>query len=149
MSGKLPPVKRKVRHVFPTFESPMTMILKIRVWMLVSREEELSSTEDVKLGAASLALSARLLLALGKSMLEVRMVTLSSARPLRAAPIRTPALPPGARLSSSGDSFVIVSVEEMGRSVCAGEGADGGMREGRGEEEETGGATIVRMLRFS
>lgn len=60
LSGKLPPVKRKVRQVFPTLESPMTMILKIRVWMLSSREEVLRSTEDVMLGAASLLLLARL-----------------------------------------------------------------------------------------
>lgn len=38
LSGKVPPVKRNVRQVFPTLESPMTMILKMRVWMLSSWE---------------------------------------------------------------------------------------------------------------
>ncbi|TNN51726.1 hypothetical protein EYF80_038076 [Liparis tanakae] len=125
LSGKLPPVKRKVRQVLPTFESPMTMILKIRVWMLSSREE-------VMLGAASLLLLARLrLLALWRSMEDVRMVTLSSARFLRVFPFPPPPLsppppppplspppPPGARVSS-GESLVIVPEEAMRKSLQA------------------------------
>lgn len=31
LPGKVPPQKRKVRHVLPTLESPITMILKMRV----------------------------------------------------------------------------------------------------------------------
>lgn len=116
LSGKLPPVKRKVRQVLPTLESPMTMILKIRVWMLSSREEVLRSTEDVRLRAASLLLLlARLRLALWKSMDDVRMVTLSSARFLRAIPL--PPLP-GTRVSSSGESLVIMPEEAMRKSGC-------------------------------
>lgn len=155
LSGKLPPVKRKVRHVFPTLESPMTMILKIRVWMLSSREEVLRSTEDVRLWAASLLLLARLRLALCRSMDDVRMVTLSSARFLRAMPLPKPPPPPppppplppaGARVSSSGESLVMIPEEAMRKSVCcvrrgaARRGVEWGwtegwMGDGRGEEE--------------
>lgn len=143
LSGKLPPVKRKVRQVFPTLESPMTMILKIRVWMLSSREEVLRSTEDVRLGAASLLLLARLRLTRCRSMEDVRMVTLSSARFRRATPLPPPAPPPpplpGARVSSSGESLVIMPEEAMRKSVCvSGEErgwTDGWMSEGRGEEK--------------
>lgn len=162
LSGKLPPVKRKVRHVLPTLESPMTMILKIRVWMLSSREEVLRSTEDARLGAAAaveeeaaalLPLLARLRPALWRSMDGVRMVTLSSARFLRATalpksppplpllPLPPPPLPPGARASSSGESLVMMPEEAMRKSVCRvarrgaarrGEERSGG--EGRGAE---------------
>lgn len=120
LSGKLPPVKRKVRQVFPTLESPMTMILKIRVWMLSSREEVLRSTEDVMLGAASLLLLlARLRPALCKSMDDVRIVTLSSARCfLPIALPQPPPPPPGARVSSSGLSLVIIPEEAMRKSGC-------------------------------
>ena len=141
LSGKLPPVKRKVRQVFPTLESPMTMILKIRVWMLSSSEEVLRSTEDVRLGAASLLLLARLRLALWKSMEDVKMVTLSSARFLCAIPLPPPPPPPpGARVSSSGESLVIMPEEAMRKSGCVREEergwTDGRMSEGRGKEEE-------------
>lgn len=159
LSGKLPPVKRKVRHVLPTLESPMTMILKIRVWMLSSSEEVLRSTEEVRLleppAAAAAAplmlpLLARLRPALWTSMFGVRMVTLSSARFLRAAPLPKPPppppplpLPPGARASSSGESLVMMPEEAMRKSVCrvrrearlAEEwGEDGMMDEGRRRE---------------
>lgn len=121
----------------------MTMILKIRVWMLISNEEALRSTEDVRLAAASVLLLARLRLALWKSMEDVRMVTLSSARVLRAIPLPpAPPPPPGARVSS-GESLVIMPEEAMRKSVCVcGEerGWTGGwMSEGRRRKEEGGG----------
>lgn len=120
LSGKLPPVKRKVRQVFPTLESPMTMILKIRVWMLSSREEALKSTEDVTLGTTSLLLlPPRLRLPMCKFMDDVRMVTLSSARLLRAIPLPPPAQPPpGTRVSPSEESLVIMPEEAMRKSEC-------------------------------
>lgn len=124
-SGKLPPVKRNVRQVFPTLESPMTMILKIRVWMLSSREEVLKSTEDVKLGTESLLILARPRLARCRSMEDVRIVTLSSSRFFRVVPCPppppTPPPPPPplrARVSSSGESLVIVPEEAMLNSAC-------------------------------
>lgn len=100
LSGKLPPVKRKVRQVLPTLESPMTMILKMRVWMLRSREEQ---RED------AVPVLARLRLPLGKSMDDVRMVTLSSTRFLRGTPLAPPE--PGAGVSSSGESLVMMPEE--------------------------------------
>lgn len=72
------------------------------------------------LGAASLLLLARLRLALCRSMEDVSMVTLSSARFLRVFPFPPdppPPPPPGARVSS-GDSLVIVPEEAIRNSVC-------------------------------
>lgn len=54
LQGKAPPVKRKVKQVLPTFESPMTMILKIRVRTLWSRDV-LRSRDDVRLAWRELA----------------------------------------------------------------------------------------------
>lgn len=54
LQGKDPPVKRKVKHVLPTFESPMTMILKIRVWTLWSRDV-LRSRDEVRVAWRKLA----------------------------------------------------------------------------------------------
>lgn len=54
LQGKAPPVKRKVKQVLPTFESPMTMILKIRVCTLWSRDV-LKSRDDVRLAWRELA----------------------------------------------------------------------------------------------
>lgn len=133
----------------------MTMILKIRVWMLSSREEVLRSTEDVRLGAAAalllLPLLARLRPALCRSMDGVKMVTLSSARFLRATPLPNPPpllplppppLPPGARASSSGESLVMMPEEAMRKSVCRVRG------EARLGEERSGGRTGGWMDRW-
>lgn len=54
LQGKAPPVKRKVKQVLPTFESPMTMILKIRVCTLWSRDV-LRSRDDVMFAWRELA----------------------------------------------------------------------------------------------
>lgn len=47
-AGKEPPVKRNAKHVLPTFESPITMILKIRVCTLRSRDVLRSKELDAR-----------------------------------------------------------------------------------------------------
>lgn len=125
LSGKLPPVKRNVRQVFPTLESPMTMILKMRVWMLSSWEAR---------AVLLLPLLDLLRTALWKST-EARMVTSCSARFQR---------------FSSGNSLVIFTGESDARCVVrtnrrrrAGWRTDGSGKERRRNRSDCGFSALV------
>ena len=74
-SGNFPPQKRNVRHVLPTFESPMTIILKTRFWPGWSCTTLADSSSWVSEDCVSMPASIRLPFGMTSEGVELDLLT--------------------------------------------------------------------------